>query len=472
MIHRRFARLPRCLALGAVFLMSGSLVAQTTVTFEKVVEYVDLGVDEVKIAKLVQASPTKFVLGSEQVQKLRQAGATETLIASIQKQGLSVESSSDIADFIVILDCSGSMNDRLLDGTSKWQAARQAAIELVKSVPEGRRLSLIAYGLDAQRQCSSVDVIRPLSPLSSADKANLMLTIEHFKAIGHTPITRSLQLASQQLEKASGMSSVVLITDGMETCHADPVGAAAQLVANFKNLQVSVHVIGFCIGDREAGQVAQIAQAGRGTYYDAKNASELIASVRKVQNKIVTPPVVETVNLALLSPLERLLVEQLSDGGMDVREAAAKAIKDRKIVAAVPALMNLISNAPWGGGLSGDSDRNAAIEAVLELAPEKAGNAIRGALCSDQWKIRYWGACAIDNHRIAAAVPVAEERLLAMQENDISTTLINGCDEANMLFEVVQELAPERLEALVVKLMNSDVRSVRAWATSKLSEVK
>ncbi len=472
MILKNIARLPRCLALGAVLLSGGQLVAQTTVTFDKVLEYVELGADSAKIAKLVQASPTKFVLGAEQVRKLQQAGATEELLAAIQKQGLPVENGSDIADFVVILDCSGSMNDRLLDGTSKWQAARQAAIELIKSVPEGRSLSFIAYGLDAQRQCSSVDVIRPLSPLTSTDKANLMLTIEHFQAVGHTPITRSLQLASKQLENASGMSSVVLITDGMETCHADPVAEAAKLVASFQNLQVSVQVIGFCMGDREAAQVAQIAKAGHGTYYDAKNSNELIESVRKVQKKIVTPPVVETVNLAALSPIERLLVEQLNDGDMDVREAAAKAIKDRNVVSAVPALVKLISNAPWGGGLSGDSDRNAAIEAVLELAPAKADAAIRGALCSDQWKIRYWAACAIDNHRISAAVPAAEERLLAMQENDISTTIINGSDEANMLFEVVQELAPDRLEVLVVKLMKSPVRSVRAWATSKLSEVK
>ncbi len=469
MILKKFARLTRVLALGGVVFAGGPLIAQSTVTFDKVLEYVELGVDGGKIAQLVAASPAKLTLESEQAQKLRQAGATEALLASIQG---SVESSSDVADFIVILDCSGSMNDRLLDGSSKWKAAQQAAIELIKSVPEGRGLSLIAYGLDAQRQCSSVDLIRPLSPLTLADKANLMLAVERFQAIGHTPIGLSLKLASEQLKSVTGMSSVVLITDGMETCHADPVVEAANLVAKFKNRQASVHVIGFCMGDRDAAQVAKIAEAGHGSYYDAKNSGELIESIRKVQRQIVTPPVVETVNLELLSPLDRLLIEQLNDGAMDVREAAAKTIKERKILAAVPALIGLISAAPWGGGLSGDSDRNAAIKAILELDPSKAGTAIRGALCSDQWKIRYWAACAIKNHRIVSAVPAAEERLLAMEENDISTTLINGTDEANMLFEVVQELAPERLEALVVNLMKSQFHSVRAWATSKLSEVK
>lgn len=315
-------------------------------------------------------------------------------------------------------------------------------------------------------------MVRPLIPLNFADKVQLEQTIEGLHAVGHTPIARSLQLAGDQLVNASGMASVVLITDGMETCNADPVAESARLVGRFAKLRVTVSVVGFCMDDREAAQVSQIAEAGRGTYYDAQNADELMSSVRKVQSRMVTPPVIEEVNFEALSPLERLLIAQLSDSSMSIREAAAKTIKERKIVAAIPALTKMLSNAPWGGGLSGDSDRNAGIEAVLELAPEKAGTAIRGALCSTEWKVRHWAATAIVRNRIIDALPAAEERLLAMKENDISTGLINGTDEANMLFDGFQSLAPERLESLIVRLMQSPVISVRAWATAKLSQVK
>jgi len=86
--------------------------------------------------------------------------------------------------------------------------------------------------------------------------------------------------------------------------------------------------------------------------------------------------------------------------------------------------------------------------------------------------VRYWAAGAVLNHRIVNALPATEERQLAMKKGDISTTLINGTDEANMLFDVEQVLAPERLEDLMVKLMKNPAASVRAWATAKLGQVK
>ena len=479
MLLTKFPQLFRYLVLGTSFVTLGAgllwcdrLTAQSAVTFDRVLDYVQLGVDEAKIAQLVKASPTKFVLGSAQVEKLRQAGASPTMIEAIQQKATPVEAISDVSDFVIILDCSGSMNERLSDGTSKWHAARQAAIELVRAIPDGKNLSLIAYGRDAQRECSSVDVVRPLKRLTSDDKRQLTQTIEAFRAVGHTPIARSIHVASDQLTSAIGMASVVLITDGMETCHADPVAESAALVARFPSLHATVHVVGFCMGDIEAAQVSRIAKAGNGEFYDAKNAEGLIACVRKVESRIVVPIECEQVNLESLSAIERLLVAQLDDQDMTVREAAAKTIHERKLVRAVPALVKMMIHAPWGSGLSGNDDRNAAIRAVRELASEKAATAIRNSLHSDNWKIRYWAASAMVDHRIIDAVPAAEERLLKMEETDVSTTMIQGTDEAEKLFQAVQTMAPERLEKLIAQLVQGAPRSVRAWAISKVSKMK
>ena len=479
MLSTKLPRLFRCLVVGTSIVTLGTgllwcdrLRAQSAVTFDRVLDYVQLGVDEAKIAQIVKASPTKFVLGTDQVEKLRQAGASPTMIEAIQQKGTTVEAISDVSDFIIILDCSGSMNEKLSDGTSKWHAARQAAIELVQAIPDGKNLSLIAYGLDAQRECSSVDVVRPLKRLTSNDKRQITKTIEGFRAVGHTPIARSLHVASDQLTSASGMASVVLITDGMETCHADPVMEAADLVARFPSLHATVQVVGFCMGEIDAAQVSRIAKAGNGEFYDAKNAEGLIACMRKVESQLVVPIEDEQVNLEALSPIERLLVAQLDHQDMTVREAAVKTIHENKLVPAVPALIKMMIHAPWGSGLSGDDDRNAAIKAVMELAPEKAATAIRGSLRSDKWKIRYWAASAMVNHRITDAVPAAEERLLGMQESDVSTTMIQGTDEAEKLFQAVHTMAPERLESLIAKLVQGAPRSVRAWAISKVSKIK
>jgi Ca-activated chloride channel family protein len=458
----------RVFALSLPLVVGQGAVGQSVMTFEKVVEYLQLDVDQAKIAKMVQASPTKFVLGSQQVEQLKQAGANESLIQLLQTPA-AVTAGSDVGEFVIILDCSGSMNDRLPDGSSKWDAARRAAVELIKSIPEGRQLSLIAYGLDASRECKSIDILRTLSPLQDHDKTSLERVISGLRASGHTPISGALRVAGQQLSRSGLLSSVVLITDGMETCQADPVAEASRLAS--ENQRFSLHVIGFCMSDRDADQVSKISSAGRGTYYDAKNLDELMTSVRKVEQQLVAPTVAEPQLPENLSPLDRLLIEQLSDGSMDVREAAAKSIRERKVQAAVPALVKMTHKAPWGGGIWGYMDREAAILAVKELAPEQVNAAISGGLKAELHDVRKWAAEAFGKHQLVAASPAAEARLLSMTDKDISLTLIQGTVEAELLFDGLTKLSPERLETVILQLMRSKSSSVRAWATSKLNQL-
>jgi Mg-chelatase subunit ChlD len=467
MLRRIFTALPiLCLSLSLIACQDA--FGQSNVTFEKVVELLQLGADQTKIAKLVQSSPTKFVLGSQQIEDLKKAGANEELIQLLQSPA-SVAAGSDVGEFVVILDCSGSMNDRLPDGSSKWDAAKRAAIELIKSIPDGRRLSMVAYGLDASRECKSIDILRPLSPLEANDKASLTSLIGSLKASGHTPIAGALRVAGQQLSHSGQLSSIVLITDGMETCHADPTKEAARLANEDK--QFSLHVIGFCMSERDAAQVSKISTAGRGVYYDAKNLDELMASVRKVEQQLVSTPVAEPELPADLSPLDRLLIDQLSDGSMDVREAAAKAIRERKVHAAAPTLVKMIRKAPWGGGLWGYADREAAILALIDLAPEQINAAISNGLSCELHNVRTWAAEAVVKHKLVAACQAVEARLLSMTEKDISLTMIQGTVEADLLFDGLKQLAPDRRDAVVVQMMRSNSNSVRAWATAKLSQI-
>ncbi len=465
------------LGLGLATLLSSQLPspsakAQAPVTFDRVLEYVQLDVNETKIVQLVQASGTQLILGSEQIDRLKQVGASESLVQALQQsKAASVEPNSDAMDFILILDCSGSMNDKLPDGKSKWQAAQRAAIDFVRAVPAGRRLALIAYGLDAQRQCESVDLLRPLQPISGQDTDALCSTIENLRAMGHTPITRSLQMAGRQLGGSSGISSIVLITDGMENCRADPVAEASKLVKQYEHLSLKVNVIGFCMGDHEAAQVSKIAQAGKGKFISASNANELLVSIRKVEGLSNVEADKEETLPSPLTELEALLVAQLSDADISVREAAARTIKERKMVRITPALVNMIAKAPYGNGIWGDSDRAAALDTILSLDVERAPRAIERALASNQFSVRVWAANAVVSKKIASAIPAVEKRLLNLRRDDIQTSALNGTDEVDKLFQAMKELAPEKLQSTIVKLMRSSDDNIRAWATKKLGQV-
>ncbi len=255
--------------------------AQAPVTFDRVLEYVQLEVNETKIVQLVQSSGTQLVLGSEQIDRLKQVGASESLVQALQQsKAANVEPNSDAMDFILILDCSGSMNDKLADGKSKWQAAQRAAIDFVRAVPAGRRLALIAYGLDAQRQCESVDLLRPLQPISGQDTDVLCSTIENLRAMGHTPITRSLQMAGRQLGGSSGISSIVLIPDGMENCRADPVAEASKLVKQYEHLSLK-SMSSDSAWEKTKRRKFPRSRSRKGKFISASNANELLVSIRR-----------------------------------------------------------------------------------------------------------------------------------------------------------------------------------------------
>src|SRR5262249_47454081 len=143
-------------------------------------------------------------------------------------------SSGEITDFALILDCSGSMMDKTKEGPSKMEVAKKVVSDLIDKIPSGRRLTFIIYGHNVEEKGQAVKVVRPLSELDDAGKADLKRAIAVLRPAGHTPIALALQVAGKELTKNDANCGVILITDGMETCHGNPNAEAAKLAANPK----------------------------------------------------------------------------------------------------------------------------------------------------------------------------------------------------------------------------------------------
>jgi hypothetical protein len=291
---KRTSGLALLLAIG---LAAGALYAQDKpapdpiVTYDKVLEYLKLEVKEEKILKLLENSPTHFTLSKEQVDELKKAGASEKLLEAMRKKvGAGGKHDEAIADFAIILDVSGSMRELTPEGKPKWDAAQKGAIDLIDSIPNGCRLTFVVYGHDVERKCESVDVVRPLSPLKPGDNVALKDYIHRLKPAGHTPIALALRKAGEELAKSEAFSKVILLTDGMETCHGDPAKEAAQLLARNRNLK-GVDVVGLGLNPKEAAEVAKIARAGKGKYYDAQNVAQLQEAFRGVKKESGLPAV-------------------------------------------------------------------------------------------------------------------------------------------------------------------------------------
>jgi Mg-chelatase subunit ChlD len=296
-IRGAFKRIAIALTLGAATLASPGVprgfAADSAMTFQKLVEYLDLEVKEDRILKSVNDSATAFTLSDEQIKVLKSKGASDKLIEALKRKGASAghvaAASSDITDFVLILDCSGSMRDRTSDGKTKWGVARQAALDLVNAIPNGRQLAFIAYGHNREQGCSAVEVMRPLSRLSDSSRAAVTAIVERLQPVGHTPIAVALRKGGEELDSSTGLAKVVLITDGMETCNGDPVAEAHKLASN-QRLKGGLTVIGFDMNEKEAAAVAQIAKAGNGEFHDAKNAAAMVQVVDVVSRSIAQAP--------------------------------------------------------------------------------------------------------------------------------------------------------------------------------------
>ena len=85
---------------------------------------------------------------------------------------------------------------------------------------------MIAYGHREKGACTDIElVVPPAAGTGQAiiDAANTM------KFLGKTPLTEAVRQAASELNSTEAKATVILITDGIETCEADPCALGAEL---------------------------------------------------------------------------------------------------------------------------------------------------------------------------------------------------------------------------------------------------
>ncbi len=306
------------------------------VTFENVRELLDLGVAEAAILGKLEKSPTRFVLDAAQKKELVALGASPRLIGAMEGRREQAKN-SEINDFVLILDCSASMSEATADGTPKMDAARKAVADLIARVPNGRRVALVIYGHDKALACKAVKVVRPMAELDASGRAELVAFVQSLEPVGSTPIANSLRTAGEQLDPQVP-ATMVLVSDGVETCKGDPAATATALAAKFN---LTFGVVGFDVKPEERASLEQIATAGKGRYFDARTAAELVKVAEEVAEiepesedpDAVTDPIevwVEKKDGASENPLQSELIVNGRNVGvfsLNARKPLAKFLK-------------------------------------------------------------------------------------------------------------------------------------------------
>ena len=196
-------------------------------------------------------------------------------------------------NFIFILDSSGSMAGQV-QGKVKIDAAKEALSRLINELPGSVKVGLVAYGHRQKGDCSDVE---ELSPLGVPDKEALISRIKGLNPRGMTPITFSVRKVVEGLKGVEENSTIVLVSDGEETCKGDPCALVRELKAS--GIKFVLHVIGFDVNERQKAELSCIARAGGGSYFSARNAGELAVAAKKAIEKPVILP--GTLNLKALS---------------------------------------------------------------------------------------------------------------------------------------------------------------------------
>lgn len=189
---------------------------------------------------------------------------------------------------LFVLDASGSMWGQV-KGKSKIEIARETMNNAVGGLDEGIDVGLMTYGHRSKGDCKDIELVSPVGQSRDA----LLKSMKGLNPKGKTPLADSLAQAVNSLKQVEGAASVVLVSDGLETCGGDPCAAAKAAVES--GVDLNIHVIGFDVTGEEARQLQCIADNGNGKYFTAANAEQLSDAFTKIAK--APPPKKKTVKV-------------------------------------------------------------------------------------------------------------------------------------------------------------------------------
>lgn len=204
--------------------------------------------------------------------KLGLLALTSVMSASLLSHATAEEGPEDT---ILIIDASGSMWGQI-EGTNKIVIAKDVVEGLVRGMDENQRLGMVAYGHRKKGDCRDIETIADVG----AERDVVIDALRKITPRGKTPLSASVEHAANALNYKKNAASVVLVSDGLETCNADPCALARTLEEN--GLDFTVHVVGFDVTEEERNGLQCIADETGGTFVAADNADELAGALRDV----------------------------------------------------------------------------------------------------------------------------------------------------------------------------------------------
>jgi Ca-activated chloride channel family protein len=175
---------------------------------------------------------------------------------------------------IVVFDASGSMWAQI-DGKSRIEIARETIRNVIGTLPADKEIGLMAYGHREKGSCTDIELL--VAPAAGTGAAIIAAT-DKINPKGKTPLSEAVKRAAEELKYTEEKATVILVTDGLETCNADPCALGNELEK--AGVDFTAHVVGFGLSAEEGKKVACLAENTGGKYIQASDASQLTEALK------------------------------------------------------------------------------------------------------------------------------------------------------------------------------------------------
>jgi len=157
--------------------------------------------------------------------------------------------------------------------------------DLIDQIPADFQTGLIVYGHRRKGDCDDIEMLIPVGP---HDPAAMKTRVQAISPKGKTPLSEAVRQAAQALRYAEERATVVLVSDGLETCDVDPCALAAELAMS--GVDFTVHVVGFDISQEDQAHLRCLADKTGGLFLAADSAGALRDALFTTVAKVKEPP--------------------------------------------------------------------------------------------------------------------------------------------------------------------------------------
>ena len=130
---------------------------------------------------------------------------------------------------VIVLDASNSMWGQV-NGKTKIEIARTELNKLLAKPELSSQAQVMVYGSQSKSSCTDIKRLD-----EGADSEALSKAINQIRPLGRSPIGAALKQAASNIQ---GQGSIVLISDGTESCDQDPCAIAKELKQQQPGLKI------------------------------------------------------------------------------------------------------------------------------------------------------------------------------------------------------------------------------------------